>query len=163
LLRYISPNITVEVERDALDWQNDDILKLLLGADPRLNEGETGEGLKMVAEMRIHLAGGEIARMSDKYGSGLHSVVRAGDLQFTRDRLPTVLRISFQVVDETALFPQRSSSMQQQDLGMLTTPPLATYAEGVIRLEENDTSQDFSTHCSGSIANTHSPLALLVA
>jgi hypothetical protein len=38
----------------------------------------------------------------------------------------------------------------QPGLNTLTKPPFATYAEGGIRLEDNYSSQDFRTHCSGT-------------
>ena len=109
LLKYISPKLTIELPLEALDWQSDDVLRELLYLAPGFNEGAFRSDLLVRAEIRTELATGENSLDFKAYGLDEFVTVRAAKLQLDyRNGAPANLKLSVQVVDETALYKDPS-------------------------------------------------------
>ena len=107
LVDYISPQIILEIPSNALDWQNVDIYKALIGLSPGFNDGLVLNihYAHIVAEVRIWSADNEQLILPNSYrASNDFAVVRAGDLQVgLRNGAPDIIRISAQVVDKSRI------------------------------------------------------------
>ena len=108
LVDYISPQIILEIPSNALDWQNVDIHKALIGLSPRFNDGLVlnTHDAHIRAEIRIWSADNseQLILLRSYLASNDFAGVAAGDIQIgLRNGAPDIIRISMQVVDKSRI------------------------------------------------------------